>query len=104
MGICWARWLRRGAYSSRHRLKRKAGVHVDARFWFLTRRRAQAGRAPPRFLPVVCHQMTPPKAAQGLINKALNAQVVMLPGGHQQMNETPEQMLAALRGFLRPDL
>src|SRR5512140_1437458 len=35
-------------------------------------------------------QMTPPKAAQGLIKKALNAQVVYLPGGHHQMNETPE--------------
>ncbi|MFZ4625911.1 MAG: hypothetical protein ACOYNF_16960, partial [Rhodoferax sp.] len=23
---------------------------------------------------------------------------------HQQMNETPEPMLAALRGFLKPDL
>ena len=45
-------------------------------------------------------QMTPPKAAQGLIKGAQNAQVVYLPGGHQQMNETPEQMLAALAGFL----
>jgi pimeloyl-ACP methyl ester carboxylesterase len=45
-------------------------------------------------------QMTPPKAAQGLINGAKNAQVVYLPGGHQQMNETPEEMLAALTGFL----
>jgi len=46
-------------------------------------------------------QMTPPKAAQGLIKKALNAQVVYLPGGHHQMNETPEPMLAALNGFLK---
>jgi len=46
-------------------------------------------------------QMTPPKAAQGLVQKALNAQVVYLPGGHQQMNETPEPMLAALTGFLK---
>lgn len=46
-------------------------------------------------------QMTPPKAAQGLIKKALNAQVIYLPGGHQQMNETPEPMLAALNGFLK---
>ena len=37
-------------------------------------------------------------------NKALDAQLVMLPGGHQQINETPEQMLAALSGFLTPDL
>ena len=46
-------------------------------------------------------QMTPPKAAQGLIKGAKNAQVVYLPGGHQQMNETPEEMLAALTGFLK---
>jgi pimeloyl-ACP methyl ester carboxylesterase len=46
-------------------------------------------------------QMAPPKAAQGLIQKALNAKVVTLPGGHQQMNETPEAMLAALIGFLK---
>jgi pimeloyl-ACP methyl ester carboxylesterase len=46
-------------------------------------------------------QMTPPKAAQGLVQKARQAQVVHLPGGHHQMNETPEQMLAALTGFLR---
>jgi len=45
-------------------------------------------------------QMTPPKAAQALIQLAQQAQVVYLPGGHQQMNETPEEMLAALRGFL----
>ena len=47
-------------------------------------------------------QMTPPKAAQGLIQKARNARVLTLPGGHHQMNETPEPMLAALIGFLKP--
>jgi len=45
-------------------------------------------------------QMTPPKAAQELIKLAKNSQAVYLPGGHQQMNETPEEMLAALSGFL----
>jgi len=45
-------------------------------------------------------QMTPPKAAQELIKLAQDAQVVYLPGGHQQMNETPEEMLAALSRFL----
>ena len=45
-------------------------------------------------------QMTPPKAAQELVKLAKDAQVVYLPGGHQQMNETPEEMLAALNGFL----
>jgi pimeloyl-ACP methyl ester carboxylesterase len=47
-------------------------------------------------------QMTPPKAAQGLIQKARNAKVITLPGGHHQMNETPEPMLAALIEFLKP--
>ncbi len=46
-------------------------------------------------------QMTPPKAAQGLIAKARQAQVVQLPGGHHQMSETPEPMLAALVEFLK---
>jgi pimeloyl-ACP methyl ester carboxylesterase len=46
-------------------------------------------------------QMTPPKAAQGLIQKARQAKVVYLPSGHHQMNETPEQMLTALTGFLQ---
>ena len=45
-------------------------------------------------------QMTPPKAAKGLIAKASNARVVMLPGGHHQMTETPEPMLQALTRFL----
>lgn len=48
-------------------------------------------------------QMTPPKAAQELIKVASNSKVVYLPGGHQQMNETPEEMLAALSGFLTID-
>ncbi|MDD2809233.1 alpha/beta hydrolase [Rhodoferax sp.] len=47
-------------------------------------------------------QMTPPKAAQGLMAACEQAKVVMLPGGHHQMIETPEEMLAALQGFLSP--
>jgi len=49
-------------------------------------------------------QMTPPKAAQSLVQKARHAQVVYLPGGHHQMNETPEAMLTALTGFLKVGL
>jgi pimeloyl-ACP methyl ester carboxylesterase len=49
-------------------------------------------------------QMTPPKAAQGLIGAAKTAgktvQVVNVPCGHHQMSEAPEETLAALRGFL----
>lgn len=49
-------------------------------------------------------QMTPPKAAQGLIATALAAaklvEVVSLPVGHQHMTEAPEATLAAIQGFL----
>ena len=49
-------------------------------------------------------QMTPPKAAQGLIGAAKTAgktvQVVNVPCGHHQMSEAPEETLAALRSFL----
>jgi pimeloyl-ACP methyl ester carboxylesterase len=55
---------------------------------------------PVLFLLGSTDQMTPPKAAQGLIKQARQASVVTLPGGHHQMSETPEPMLAALVGFL----
>ncbi|MDD2546234.1 MAG: alpha/beta hydrolase [Burkholderiaceae bacterium] len=49
-------------------------------------------------------QMTPPKAAQGLIGVARAAgksvRVANLPVGHHQMTEAPEQTLFALRDFL----
>ena len=49
-------------------------------------------------------QMTPPKAAQGLINAAKaagkQAKVVMLPMGHNQMTESPDETLFAIRDFL----
>ena len=51
-------------------------------------------------------QMTPPKAAQGLIATARQSgktvRVVSLPVGHHQMTEAPEATLAALREFLAP--
>ena len=50
-------------------------------------------------------QMTPPKAAQGLIEAAQAAgkqlQRVLLPMGHNQMTESPEETLIALRDFLK---
>lgn len=50
-------------------------------------------------------QMTPPKAAQGLVKAAREAgktvQVVTLPVGHHQMTETPDLTLFAIRDFLR---
>jgi pimeloyl-ACP methyl ester carboxylesterase len=49
-------------------------------------------------------QMTQPKAAQSLIDKARSSgkrmQVVRLPVGHHQMWETPDATLFALRDFL----
>jgi pimeloyl-ACP methyl ester carboxylesterase len=50
-------------------------------------------------------QMTPAKAAQGLIACARNAgkdvQVATLRVGHHQMTEAPEETLLAIRDFLR---
>ena len=55
---------------------------------------------PVLFLLGAADQMTPPKAARGLIAKARHAQTVFLPTGHHQMNETPEATLKALLAFL----
>jgi pimeloyl-ACP methyl ester carboxylesterase len=50
-------------------------------------------------------QMTQPRAAQGLIEKARTAgktvRVASLPVGHHQMTETPDETLFALRDFLQ---
>lgn len=60
--------------------------------------------APVLFVLGAADQMTAPKAAQGLIAKARESgkrvQVVNVPVGHHQMNEAPEETLAALRDFL----
>ena len=49
-------------------------------------------------------QMTPPKAAAGLIKAAQRSnaatKIVMVNAGHHQMAEAPEATLAALKGFL----
>ena len=59
---------------------------------------------PVLFLLGAQDQMTPPAAAQALIDKARTSgkvtQVVHLPVGHHQMTEAPEATLAALRDFL----
>ncbi|MFZ9509438.1 MAG: alpha/beta fold hydrolase [Burkholderiaceae bacterium] len=63
--------------------------------------------APVLFLSGEADQMTPPKAAQGLIAKArgagLRVQVASVPVGHHQMNEAPDATLAVLRDFLRSE-
>ncbi|MDW5444517.1 alpha/beta hydrolase [Polaromonas sp. SM01] len=59
---------------------------------------------PVLFLLGAQDQMTQPKAAQLLIKQAQSSgktvQVVSLSVGHNQMNEAPEETLAAIRGFL----
>ena len=64
----------------------------------------QAIRCPVLFLLGTQDQMTLNKAAQGLIAQARTAgktvEVLNLPVGHHQMSETPDETLAAIRGFL----
>lgn len=47
-------------------------------------------------------QMTPPKAAQSLVARAREGQVVTLPAGHSLMTEAPDGVLFALTRFLKP--
>lgn len=66
---------------------------------------AMAGvRCPVLFVLGNADQMTPPKAAQPLIDAAQTSaprvQVQRLDVGHHQMTEAPEATLAALRNFL----
>jgi pimeloyl-ACP methyl ester carboxylesterase len=59
---------------------------------------------PVLFILGVQDQMTPPKAAQALINAALASgkavQQVSLPVGHNQMTEAPDATLFAIRDFI----
>ena len=61
---------------------------------------------PVLFLLGAQDQMTQPKAAQLLIDKATSSgkkiQLVSLAVGHHQMTEAPEQTLLAITNFLRP--
>jgi pimeloyl-ACP methyl ester carboxylesterase len=61
-----------------------------------------AVRCPTLFVLGATDQMTPPKAAQRLVAQAQHGKVVVLPGGHHQMTETPEPLLQALQAFLDP--
>ena len=60
---------------------------------------------PVLFLLGAQDQMTQPKAAQTLVDKARatgkSVQVVQVPMGHHQMTESPDATLAAIRDFLR---
>ena len=59
---------------------------------------------PVLFLLGAQDQMTPPKAAQGLIARARESgktvRIVQLPVGHHQMTETPDETLFAIRDFI----
>ena len=63
-------------------------------------------QCPVLFILGAVDQMTPPKAAQGLVKlaqgRAAPTKVVTVNSGHHQMTEAPEETLAALRGFLSP--
>ena len=65
---------------------------------------ARALRCPVQFILGTRDQMTPPKAAQPLIDAAHAAgvpvEVVRLPAGHALMTEAPDGVLDALRAFL----
>jgi pimeloyl-ACP methyl ester carboxylesterase len=60
---------------------------------------------PVLFLLGAQDQMTTPKAAQSLVQQARESgktfQVVNVPMGHHQMNESPEETLKALKEFLK---
>ena len=57
-------------------------------------------QCPTLFVLGSADQMTPPKAAQSLVTKARQAQVVQLPAGHSLMTEAPDGVLQALKDFL----
>ncbi len=65
----------------------------------------QNGRCPVLFVLGAADQMTPPKAAQGLVDAARAAgravEVTRVPVGHHQMTEAPDATLFALRDFLQ---
>ena len=60
----------------------------------------QKVHAPTLFLLGKRDQMTPAKAAQPLISKAVNGKVVTIDAGHQMMLEAPDAVLFAIRDFL----
>ncbi|CAA9431754.1 MAG: Probable hydrolase protein (EC [uncultured Ramlibacter sp.] len=59
-------------------------------------------RCPVLFVLGQQDSMTPPKTAQPLQAKALDAKTVLVEAGHQMMTEAPDAVLAALKDFVRP--
>ncbi|MEB0058064.1 MULTISPECIES: alpha/beta hydrolase [unclassified Variovorax] len=60
-----------------------------------------AVRCPVLFLLGDADQMTQPRATKTLTSKTPNAKVVMVHAGHALMSEAPDDVLFALRDFLR---
>lgn len=58
-------------------------------------------RCPTLFVIGRGDRMTPPKSARALAQHAKEAQVVEVNGGHAMMLEAPDEVLAALRRFLK---
>ncbi len=63
----------------------------------------QKMRCPTLFLLGTGDQMTPPRAAQTLIDQARQSRVVRPHAGHQLMGEAPDGVLFALRDFLEQE-
>ena len=57
--------------------------------------------APTLFVLGQADQMTPVKAAQSLIRAAAQGKLVVVPGGHNMMAESPDAVLAAMHSFLK---
>jgi pimeloyl-ACP methyl ester carboxylesterase len=60
---------------------------------------ARALQCPALFILGNRDQMTPPKAAQSLIDACAHSQVVTLPSGHAMMAENPDGVRQALASF-----
>ena len=57
-------------------------------------------RCPTLFLMGDADQMTPPRAARALVDKAPHASIVTVRAGHSVMSEAPDPTLFALQDFL----
>jgi pimeloyl-ACP methyl ester carboxylesterase len=81
----------------------KACDSYEAAFEALNRvlARMQSGYLATIFIVGIADQMTTPKAAQSLIDKAPNARVARVSGGHQMMTESPEEVLQALKSMFK---
>ncbi len=56
--------------------------------------------APTLFVLGQADQMTPVKAAQSLVRAAAHGTVIIVPGGHNMMAESPDAVLMAMKEFL----